>query len=185
MRTKARGTAVLKPSPVRSAESHEHVSVSRSCLFFLSLCLSVVPHSHFPFHFPFLICPAVCLSPACLSPCLGVSLFFCHYRPSLCLSVLCLLSVLSLLMSYNLYLTVIISVPLCIIVLSFYHLTSLWLVVLLHLPQPLSLCPCPVNFSLSVPLFVCFSVSRFICLSLAHYYQASHVYSVNWYNLVF
>lgn len=93
MRTKARGTAVLKPSSVRSAESHEHVSVFRSCLLFLSLSVSG-PSLSLPILVPNL---SGCLSFTHLFILLSwcIFLFFCHYLFSLCLSCVCSVSCLS------------------------------------------------------------------------------------------
>lgn len=64
MRTKARGTAALKPSPVSPAESHGQAPVSLSCLFFLSpVRLSLTPYFPRSRSVPLSVFSPICLSP--------------------------------------------------------------------------------------------------------------------------
>lgn len=121
----------------------------------------------------------------CLSRCLVLSLCHCLSPPRRSMSSL---SFLSLLMSCNFRLSVIISTP---------PTLALWICHSLFFPPSDSLCEWVSSFvSRSLCLFVpvlysrCQSlslsffspVSCFIRLLLAHYYQTSPVYSVNWYN---
>lgn len=70
MRSNAIGTAALGPSPVRSAESHEHASVPLSCLF--SLWVSITLTSQF-------VCPVPLIFSSCLSLLTHLHhLFYCH-----------------------------------------------------------------------------------------------------------
>lgn len=162
MRTKARGTAALKPSPVRSAESHGHDPVSLSCLFFLSHSLSPVSYSHFPLLLP--ICPHCLSFTVCLSLCLAVSLSLCHCLPRP-VSLSCVCSVFHL--SWCLVTCVSLSLSLPPLALScrqsifFASSDSLfeWVSFVSH--SCLSVCPFPVDFSLSVRLFVFFSSVMF------------------------
>lgn len=181
MPMKARGTAALKPSPVRLAESDGHAPLSLSppppllcCLFFLSFCLSLVLSLSLPISlapnlsrclsFSYLFTPLVwqhlCLSAAVLS--FSVCRVFAQFS---CLSWCLLISV-----------SVIIS---ALPALLFWHSISpppsesLFDSVSSVTPQSLSFCPRPVAFSLSVSLCVflpsCVIYIFFMfCCSLAH-----------------
>lgn len=134
MRTKARGTAALKPSPVRSAESHGHSCVSLSCPFFscLALCLRSLTSPSPRLHLIVYLIVLLYISGRSLSLAFlrGHSIFPSSDSFFLCLSL-----------------------------------------------SPVSLLPLSCILTVSLCLFSC--VMR---LFLAHYYEASPVYSVNWYN---
>lgn len=132
-------------------------SVSSSCL---TLCLSLVVHFTFLF---FLICPAGCLSPSCLSCCLTVCLMSCNLCHYFCHScsltlTLCLnecpspspLAFVSL--SLSCIHTVSQSLFLC-------HVLSLLFLLIITRPP---LCTLLIGTILILTVFICLVIKRFI-----------------------
>lgn len=152
---KARGTAALKPSPVRSAESDGHVPVSRWPA--LSVSPSMALHSDS--YFLLLLLP-ICLSVFIIF--LPANLISLELPSHIFLSDLFALFAWFLLMYYNLSLHHYI-LPLYFIALSFCLLAFLSCFVFLVFPFFLS--PGLVDFSLQVPLFVSLPVPCFIHFS--------------------